>query len=76
MMTYPNLPKSINEKVIEVSVEPDLTKLQPVIMMQPHELTKLLAQIEDEQKPWIVMRCKDAMYIVWNKLLYCFIDNV
>jgi hypothetical protein len=75
MLSCQDLPESIIEKIIEVSVEPDLTKLPPAIMVQRHELTKLVTQIETLRKPWLVMKCNDTLYIVWNRLLYCFTDS-
>ena len=75
MLSCQDLPECIIKKIIEVSVKPDLTKLPPVIMVQQGELTKLVTQIETLRKPWLVMKCNDALYIVWNRRLYCFTDS-
>lgn len=69
-MMRQELPESISRKLIEVSVEPDLGNLPPVVIIPQDELVKLLTQIERTKKPWIAMTCNDAIYIIWNGFLY------
>jgi hypothetical protein len=69
-----DFPEAISRKLIEVSVEPDLTKLKPIVIIRQDELVKLLTQIEGMKKPWLAMKYNDAIYIIWNRLL-CVFDS-
>lgn len=70
MVVCEMLPEFMKRKLIEIVIEPELSKLKPVVNLREDEVIKLLSQIELTKKPWLAMNFKEKIYVIWNGQIF------
>lgn len=65
----------LNNRLIEINTEPNLSKSKPIIIHKQEEIGKLIKQLEIMRETWIALKFNDKIFVVWKEIIFLYLKE-